>query len=74
MLYTELLQLWDASVQAMDAKDWQGALSKLQQISEPTSRSLFNTASAHLALEQLDLAEKVCGLSVLDDGVNLEFP
>uniref|UniRef100_A0A8D3B7W0 NADPH oxidase activator 1 n=1 Tax=Scophthalmus maximus TaxID=52904 RepID=A0A8D3B7W0_SCOMX len=56
MLYTELLQLWDESVQAVDAKDWQGALKKLKQISEPNSRTLFNTASAHLALGQLDLA------------------
>lgn len=59
MLYTELLQLWDESVQAVDAKDWQGALKKLKQISEPNSRTLFNTASAHLALGQLDLAMKV---------------
>uniref|UniRef100_A0A672GGQ2 NADPH oxidase activator 1 n=1 Tax=Salarias fasciatus TaxID=181472 RepID=A0A672GGQ2_SALFA len=51
MLYTELLKLWDQSVQAVDAKDWQGALAKLDQISEPTSRTLFNAASAHLALD-----------------------
>lgn len=62
MLYTELLQLWDESVQAVDAKDWQKALAKLEQISEPTSRTLFNAASAHLALGQLEQALKVCVL------------
>lgn len=60
MLYTELLQLWDEAVQAVDARDWEGALAKLEQISEPTSRSLFNTASAHLALGQLEPALRVC--------------
>ncbi len=64
MLYTELLQLWDESVQAMDAKDWQGALAKLELISEPTSRTLFNAAAAHLALGQLDGALKVCVMCV----------
>lgn len=59
MLYTELLRLWDESVQAVDTKDWQKALAKLEQISEPTSRTLFNTASAHVALGQLDQALKV---------------
>lgn len=62
MLYTELLQLWDEAVQAVDARDWQGALATLEQISEPTSRTLFNAASAHLALGQLDPALKVCVL------------
>lgn len=71
MLYTELLQLWDESVQAVDAKNWQGALNKLEQISEPTSRTLFNAASAHLALGQLALAMRVCLLSMMDDGVNM---
>lgn len=65
MLYTELLRLWHEAVQAVDAKDWQGALSKLEQISEPTSCTLFNAASAHLVLGQLDLALKVCVLCVL---------
>lgn len=59
MLYTDLLRLWDEGVQAMDAKDWQGALAKLEGITEPTSRTLFNTAAAHLCLGQLDLALKV---------------
>lgn len=60
MPYTEFLRLWDEAVQALDAKDWQGALVKLEQISEPTSRTLFNAATAHLALGQLDLAVMVC--------------
>lgn len=60
MLYTDLLRLWDESVQAMDAKDWVGALAKLEEITEPTSRTLFNKASAHLCLGQLDMALKVC--------------
>lgn len=59
MLYAELLKLWDESVQAMDSRDWQGALEKLQQIQEPTSRILFNAATAHLALGHLDMALKV---------------
>lgn len=61
MLYTELLQLWDEAVQAVDVRDWSGALAKLEQITEPTSRTLFNAASAHLALGHLDLALKVSG-------------
>ncbi|XP_048857107.1 NADPH oxidase activator 1 isoform X2 [Brienomyrus brachyistius] len=56
MLYTELLQLWDQAVQAVDGRDWQGALTKLQEITEPTSRTLFVTAAAHLALGQLEPA------------------
>nr|XP_046241626.1 NADPH oxidase activator 1 isoform X2 [Scatophagus argus] len=67
MLYTELLQLWNASVEAVDAKDWQGALAKLEQISEPTSRTLFNAASAHLALGQLDLALQALDLAIAKD-------
>ncbi|XP_054467189.1 NADPH oxidase activator 1 isoform X2 [Anoplopoma fimbria] len=67
MLYTELLRLWHESVQAVDAKDWQGALSKLEQISEPTSRTLFNAASAHLVLGQLDLALKALDLTISKD-------
>lgn len=59
MLYTELIKLWDESVQAVDAKDWQGALDKLEKITEPTSRTLFNSASANLALGQLEEALKV---------------
>ncbi|XP_059193209.1 NADPH oxidase activator 1 [Centropristis striata] len=67
MLYTELIRLWDEAVQAADAKDWQGALSKLEQISEPTSRTLFNAASAHLVLGQLDLALKALDLTIAKD-------
>ncbi|XP_029294654.1 NADPH oxidase activator 1 [Cottoperca gobio] len=67
MLYTELLRLWNEAVQAGEAKDWQGALSKLEQISEPTSRTLFNAASAHLVLGQLDLALKALDLTIAKD-------
>lgn len=67
MLYTELLRLWDEAVQAADAKDWEGALSKLKQISEPNSRTLFNTASAHLVLGQLDLALEALDFTIAKD-------
>lgn len=59
MHYTDLLQLWDEAVQAVDAQDWMGALAKLDQITEPTSRTLFTAASAHLALGQLEPALRV---------------
>lgn len=59
MLYTELIQLWDEAVQAVDTRDWEGALLKLVQISEPTARTLFVTASVHLALGQVEDAIKV---------------
>lgn len=62
MLYTELLQLWDEAVQAVDERDWSRSLVKLEQITKPTSRTLFNAASAHLALGQLDPALKVSRL------------
>ncbi|CAJ1068686.1 NADPH oxidase activator 1-like [Xyrichtys novacula] len=67
MLYTELLKLWNESVQAVDNKDWEGALSTLDQISEPTSRTLFNAASAHLALGDLDMAMKALDLTLAKD-------
>ncbi|KAM7392079.1 hypothetical protein PAMP_022715 [Pampus punctatissimus] len=67
MLYTEFLQLWDESVRAVDAKDWQGALAKLEEITEPTSRTLFNAASSHLSLGQLDLALKALDLTIAKD-------
>uniref|UniRef100_A0A3P9IT34 NADPH oxidase activator 1 n=1 Tax=Oryzias latipes TaxID=8090 RepID=A0A3P9IT34_ORYLA len=67
MLYAELLKLWDESVQAMDSRDWQGALEKLQQIQEPTSRILFNAATAHLALGHLDMALKCLDLTISKD-------
>ncbi|CAI5685791.1 NADPH oxidase activator 1 [Oreochromis niloticus] len=67
MLYTELLQLWQNSVEAVDAKDWPTALAKLNEISDPTSRTLFNTASCYLALGQLDLALKALDLTIAKD-------
>ncbi|KAM9360008.1 NADPH oxidase activator 1 [Symphorus nematophorus] len=67
MLYTELLQLWDEAVQAVDNRDWQGALAKLDQITEPTSRTLFNAASVHLILGQLDLALKALDFTLAKD-------
>uniref|UniRef100_A0A3B5AZB2 NADPH oxidase activator 1-like n=1 Tax=Stegastes partitus TaxID=144197 RepID=A0A3B5AZB2_9TELE len=67
MLYTELLRLWDESVQAVDAKDWKSALAKLEQITEPTSRTFFNSASAHLGLGQLDLAMRALDFSISKD-------
>lgn len=59
MLYTELIRLWDEAVRAVDNRDWDGALAKLIQISEPTSRTLFVTASVHLALGRVEEAIKV---------------
>ncbi|XP_037115382.1 NADPH oxidase activator 1 isoform X3 [Syngnathus acus] len=67
MLYTELLQLWNESVHAMDNKDWQGALEKLDQITEPTYRTLFNAASAHICLGQLDAALLALDLTIVKD-------
>ncbi|XP_047446845.1 NADPH oxidase activator 1 [Mugil cephalus] len=67
MLYTELLRLWHESVQAIDAKDWEGALAKLEEITEPSSYTLFNTASAHLALGQLDLALRALDFTIAKD-------
>lgn len=67
MLYTEFLQLWDASVQRVDARDWEGSLSKLEQITEPTARTLFNTASAQLALGRPDLALTALDMALVKD-------
>ncbi|XP_023197612.1 NADPH oxidase activator 1 isoform X1 [Xiphophorus maculatus] len=67
MPYTELLRLWNESVQAVDANDWEGALAKLQQIPEQTSRTHFNAASAHLALGQLDMALRCLDLTIAKD-------
>ncbi|XP_041756018.1 neutrophil cytosol factor 2-like [Coregonus clupeaformis] len=67
MLYKEFLRLWDEAVKAVDARDWQGALSKLNQITEPTSRTLFLTASAHLALGQLEPAIQALDQTIAKD-------
>ncbi|XP_034548125.1 NADPH oxidase activator 1-like isoform X2 [Notolabrus celidotus] len=67
MLYTELLRLWDEAVQKVDAKDWDGVLAKLDEISEPTSRTLFIAASAYLALGDLDQAMKALDLTIAKD-------
>ncbi|KAM4745092.1 NADPH oxidase activator 1 [Anableps anableps] len=67
MPYTELLRLWNESVLAVDAKDWETALAKLKEIPEPTSRTHFNTASAHLALGQLDMALRSLDFTIAKD-------
>ncbi|XP_060763369.1 NADPH oxidase activator 1 [Neoarius graeffei] len=67
MLYTELIQLWDKAVRAVDNRDWYGALGKLIQISEPTSRTLFVTASVHLALGQVEEAIKALDRVIAKD-------
>lgn len=67
MLYTELIQLWDGAVRAVDTQDWDGALAKLIQISEPTSRTLFVIASVHLALGRLEEAIKALDQVIAKD-------
>ncbi|KAM4616285.1 neutrophil cytosol factor 2-like isoform 2-T4 [Polymixia lowei] len=67
MLYTELLRLWDEAVKAVDAKDWNGALATLEEITEPNSWTLFITASAHLALGQLDQALQALDQTIAKD-------
>ncbi|KAL6465301.1 hypothetical protein MHYP_G00254340 [Metynnis hypsauchen] len=67
MLYTELIRLWDEAVRAVDNGDWQGALAKLKQISDPTSRTLFVTSSVHLALGQFDMAIKTLDCVIAKD-------
>ncbi|XP_077457860.1 NADPH oxidase activator 1 isoform X2 [Stigmatopora argus] len=67
MLYTDFLHLWNESVNAMDKKDWQGALEKLEKITEPSSCTLFNAASAHLCLGQLDYALQALDLTIVKD-------
>uniref|UniRef100_A0A3Q2NXS0 NADPH oxidase activator 1 n=1 Tax=Fundulus heteroclitus TaxID=8078 RepID=A0A3Q2NXS0_FUNHE len=62
-----LLGLWNESVQAVDAKDWEGALAKLEQITEPTSRTHFNAALAHLALGQTDMALRSLDFTIAKD-------
>ncbi|KAK3539232.1 hypothetical protein QTP86_031635 [Hemibagrus guttatus] len=67
MLYTELIRLWDEAVRAVENRDWDGALANLLQISDPTSRTLFVTASVHLALGQLEEAIKALDQVVAKD-------
>ncbi|XP_072289034.1 NADPH oxidase activator 1 [Eucyclogobius newberryi] len=67
MLYTDFLQLWASSVQKVDAQDWQGCVSTLEKITEPTARTLFNMASAHLALGRPDLALNALDLALVKD-------
>ncbi|XP_048099027.1 NADPH oxidase activator 1-like [Alosa alosa] len=67
MLYTELLRLWDEAVKAMDVQDWKGALAKLDDIYEPTARTLFATAAAHLALGQLQPAIQALEQTIIKD-------
>ncbi len=59
MLYIELIKLWDEAVRAIDSRDWQGALTKLNQITEHNFRTMFVVASTHIALGQVDSAIKV---------------
>uniref|UniRef100_A0A8C2EY12 NADPH oxidase activator 1 n=1 Tax=Cyprinus carpio TaxID=7962 RepID=A0A8C2EY12_CYPCA len=56
MLYIELIKLWDEAVRAIDSRDWQSALTKLNQITEHNCRTMFVVASTHIALGQVDLA------------------
>ncbi|KAG7480482.1 hypothetical protein MATL_G00056560 [Megalops atlanticus] len=67
MLYTELIRLWDEAVQAVDSRDWQGALSKLTEITEPTSRTLFISACVYHALGQLEPAIKALDQVIAKD-------
>ncbi|XP_065106320.1 NADPH oxidase activator 1 [Paramisgurnus dabryanus] len=67
MLYTELIRLWDEAVRLIDARDWQGALTKLNQITDHNCRTLFVVASAHIALGQLDLAIKALDQALAKD-------
>ncbi|XP_061116631.1 NADPH oxidase activator 1 isoform X2 [Conger conger] len=67
MLYTERIRLWHEAVQAVDSRDWQGALSKLSQITEPTSRTLFVYASVYLALGQLEPAIRALDQTIAKD-------
>ncbi|KAI5088436.1 NADPH oxidase activator 1, partial [Silurus meridionalis] len=67
MLYTELIQLWDEAVRAVDNQDWNSALAKLIQISDPSAGILFVTASVHLALGQLEEAIKALDRVIAKD-------
>lgn len=67
MLYTELLRLWDEAVKAVDARDWQDAVTKLKDIYEPTARTLFVSAAVHLAMGQLQHA-----IQALDQAIAID--
>lgn len=67
MLYIELIRLWDEAVKAIDIRDWQGALSKLNQITDHNCRTMFVVASTHIALGQVDLAIKALDRVIAKD-------
>ncbi|XP_026102657.1 NADPH oxidase activator 1-like [Carassius auratus] len=67
MLYIELIRLWDEAVRAIDSRDWQGALTKLNQITEHNCRTMFVVASTHIALGQVDLAIKALDQVIAKD-------
>ncbi|MBN3299539.1 NCF2 factor, partial [Amia calva] len=67
MLYTELIRLWSEAVGAVDRRDWEAALTALGQISEPTARTLFTTASILLTLGRLELTIKALDQTIAKD-------
>ncbi|KAI7812567.1 NADPH oxidase activator 1 [Triplophysa rosa] len=67
MLYIELIRLWDEAVRLIDGRDWKGALTKLNQITEHNCRTLFTVASAHIALGQVDMAIKALDQVIAKD-------
>lgn len=67
MLYIELIKLWDEAVRAIDSRDWQGALTKLNQITEHNFRTMFVLASTHIALGQVDSAIKALDQVIAKD-------
>ncbi|TRY94036.1 hypothetical protein DNTS_011950 [Danionella cerebrum] len=67
MLYIELIRLWNEAVQAIDSRDWQEALSKLNQITDHSCRTMFVVASTHIALGQVDLAIKALDQVIAKD-------
>ncbi|XP_059405192.1 NADPH oxidase activator 1 [Carassius carassius] len=67
MLYIELIKLWDEAVRAIDSRDWQGALTKLNQITEHNCRTMFVVASTHIALGQVESAIKALDQVIAKD-------
>ncbi|XP_048043590.1 NADPH oxidase activator 1 isoform X1 [Megalobrama amblycephala] len=67
MLYIELIRLWDEAVRAIDSRDWQGALTKLNQITDHNCRTMFVVASTHIALGQVDWAIKALDQVIAKD-------